>query len=194
LEDIQVKIADLGNACWVHRHFTEDIQTRQYRSPEVILGANWNETADIWSLACLMFELLTTDYLFEPHTGHDYGKDHDHLAQIIELLSFPSKSFTQKGKFCNNFFDKKGRLKKIYDFNPWPLEDVFYEKYKYSSSMSKRLADFMLPMLDYSPGSRARAKDCLNSQFLKDFERDQQSSNNDNGNATTNGGGSSRHA
>jgi hypothetical protein len=30
--DLTVKIADLGNACWVHHHFTEDIQTRQYRS------------------------------------------------------------------------------------------------------------------------------------------------------------------
>ncbi len=29
--DLTVKIADLGNACWVHHHFTEDIQTRQYR-------------------------------------------------------------------------------------------------------------------------------------------------------------------
>ena len=33
--DLTVKIADLGNACWVHHHFTEEIQTRQYRSLEV---------------------------------------------------------------------------------------------------------------------------------------------------------------
>ena len=36
--DLKVKIADLGNACWVHHHFTEDIQTRQYRSLEVLIG------------------------------------------------------------------------------------------------------------------------------------------------------------
>jgi serine/threonine-protein kinase SRPK3 len=29
------KIVDFGNACWTHKHFTSDIQTRQYRSPEV---------------------------------------------------------------------------------------------------------------------------------------------------------------
>ena len=29
--DLRVKIADLGNACWDHHHFTDDIQTRQYR-------------------------------------------------------------------------------------------------------------------------------------------------------------------
>jgi serine/threonine protein kinase len=32
----QAKLVDFGNACWVDRHFTEDIQTRQYRSPEVL--------------------------------------------------------------------------------------------------------------------------------------------------------------
>jgi hypothetical protein len=31
----QAKLVDFGNACWTERHFTEDIQTRQYRSPEV---------------------------------------------------------------------------------------------------------------------------------------------------------------
>jgi hypothetical protein len=36
---IPVKIADLGNACWTHQHFTEDIQTRQYRALEVLIGA-----------------------------------------------------------------------------------------------------------------------------------------------------------
>lgn len=55
----KVKIVDYGNACWTDKHFTEDIQTRQYRAPEVILGAPYDEKADIWSLACLIFELAT---------------------------------------------------------------------------------------------------------------------------------------
>ena len=51
---VSVKIADLGNACWVHRHFTEDIQTRQYRCLEVLIGATYDTPADIWSLACMV--------------------------------------------------------------------------------------------------------------------------------------------
>lgn len=35
LASVRVLIVDLGNACWTHKHFSEDIQTRQYRSPEV---------------------------------------------------------------------------------------------------------------------------------------------------------------
>ncbi len=34
---IDCKIVDFGNACWTHKHFTDDIQTRQYRSPEVVV-------------------------------------------------------------------------------------------------------------------------------------------------------------
>ncbi len=29
------KVVDFGNACWTHKQFTSDIQTRQYRCPEV---------------------------------------------------------------------------------------------------------------------------------------------------------------
>lgn len=72
--EVEVKIADLGNACWVHKKFTEDIQTRQYRSLEVLLGAGYNTSADIWSTACMAFELATGDYLFEPHSGADYSR------------------------------------------------------------------------------------------------------------------------
>lgn len=54
LEVISVKIADLGNACWVNHHFTNDIQTRQYRSPEVILGAKWGASTDVWSMAAMV--------------------------------------------------------------------------------------------------------------------------------------------
>lgn len=55
---ISVKIADLGNACWVGHHFTNDIQTRQYRSPEVILGAKWGASTDVWSMACMVSVIL----------------------------------------------------------------------------------------------------------------------------------------
>jgi serine/threonine-protein kinase SRPK3 len=58
LEKISVKIADLGNACWVGHHFTNDIQTRQYRSPEVILGGKWGASTDVWSMAAMVRRIL----------------------------------------------------------------------------------------------------------------------------------------
>lgn len=108
MDEIEVKIADLGNACWQHNHFTGAIQTRHYRCLEVILGAEYGPSADIWSAACMAFELATGDYLFEPHEGQEYSRDDDHLAHIIELLGEIPLDITQTGKYAKNFFNKKG--------------------------------------------------------------------------------------
>jgi len=52
---ISIKIADLGNATPSKKHYTEDIQTRQYRAPEAIVGRkDWDARADIWSVACVV--------------------------------------------------------------------------------------------------------------------------------------------
>lgn len=53
-----MKIADLGNACWAKDECTHLIQTREYRSPEVILGDKWTEKTDMWSLACMVNDFL----------------------------------------------------------------------------------------------------------------------------------------
>ncbi|KAL1020810.1 hypothetical protein UPYG_G00004950 [Umbra pygmaea] len=107
---LTVKIADLGNACWVHKHFTEDIQTRQYRSLEVLIGSGYNTPADIWSTACMAFELATGDYLFEPHSGEDYSRDEDHLALIIELLGKVPRHCALSGKFSQEFFTRRDHI------------------------------------------------------------------------------------
>uniref|UniRef100_A0A4W5MRL2 non-specific serine/threonine protein kinase n=1 Tax=Hucho hucho TaxID=62062 RepID=A0A4W5MRL2_9TELE len=128
-DTLRVKIADLGNACWVHKHFTEDIQTRQYRSIEVLIGAGYSTPADIWSTACMAFELATGDYLFEPHSGEDYSRDEDHIAHIIELLGIIPRHFALSGKYSREFFNRRGELRHITKLKPWSLFDVLVEKY-----------------------------------------------------------------
>lgn len=76
----------MGNACYIDRHYSDVIQTREYRSPEVLLEGQYDESADIWSLACMIFELITGDYLFDPKKGKTFKKNDDHLALISELI------------------------------------------------------------------------------------------------------------
>lgn len=180
-EIITVKIADLGNACWVGHHFTNDIQTRQYRSPEVILGSKWGASTDVWSMACMVsrlrlgkeetparkkerkkltakvFELITGDYLFDPQSGTKYGKDDDHIAQIIELLGPFPKSMCLAGKWSQEIFNRKGELRNIHRLRHWALPDVLREKYQFSAEESMRISEFLLPMLDLPPEQRANA-------------------------------------
>ncbi|XP_068101420.1 SRSF protein kinase 1-like [Hyperolius riggenbachi] len=166
-EKIKVKVADLGNACWVHKHFTEDIQTRQYRSLEVLLGSGYNTPADIWSTACMAFELATGDYLFEPHSGEDYSRDEDHIALIIELLGQIPRKLIAAGKYSKDFFTKKGDLKHISKLKPWGLDNVLKEKYEWTEEDASAFADFLLPMLELVPKKRATAAQCLCHPWLQ---------------------------
>ena len=81
----------MGNACFVSHHFSEDIQTREYRSPEVLLGYSYGPKTDIWSLGCTVFALLTNQFLFKPKKISGISKDEDHLYRIIEVLGPMSK-------------------------------------------------------------------------------------------------------
>uniref|UniRef100_A0A6A7FQW4 non-specific serine/threonine protein kinase n=1 Tax=Hirondellea gigas TaxID=1518452 RepID=A0A6A7FQW4_9CRUS len=164
--ELQVKIADLGNACWVDHHFTEDIQTRQYRCLEVLLGAGYGTPADIWSTASMSFELATGDYLFEPHSGAEYSRDEDHLAHIIELLGEIPRYVALSGKYSREFFDKKGDLRHISKLRPWGLYEVLTEKYEWPEEEARAFADFLRPMLEFDPNKRATAADCLKHPWL----------------------------
>ncbi|XP_075766817.1 SRSF protein kinase 2 isoform X6 [Pelodiscus sinensis] len=165
-DKIRVKIADLGNACWVHKHFTEDIQTRQYRSIEVLIGAGYSTPADIWSTACMAFELATGDYLFEPHSGEDYSRDEDHIAHIIELLGNIPRHFALSGKYSREFFNRRGELRHITKLKPWSLFDVLVEKYGWPHEDAAQFTDFLIPMLEMVPEKRASAGECLRHPWL----------------------------
>lgn len=165
---IQIKIADLGNACWYDEHYTSSIQTREYRAPEVLMGAPWGCCADIWSTACLIFELITGDLLFEPNGGHSYSKDDDHIAQILELLGEMPSYLLQEGKYARKFFNSRGQLRNISKLKHWPLKSVLTEKYHYSPEESQDIADFLLPMLNLDPRKRADAGGLVNHPWLRD--------------------------
>ncbi|CAD5124939.1 DgyrCDS13183 [Dimorphilus gyrociliatus] len=166
--DIDVKIADLGNACWTYHHFTDDIQTRQYRSLEVLLGSGYDAAADIWSTACMAFELATGDYLFEPHTGDSYTRDEDHIAHIIELLGPIPKHIALSGRYSREYFNKKGDLRHISQLKPWPLFEVLTEKYEWDPQDAVNFTSFLLPMLHFDPSQRATAEQCLQHPWLNE--------------------------
>ncbi|KAL6199809.1 hypothetical protein ACLB2K_029591 [Fragaria x ananassa] len=164
--DLKCKLVDFGSACWTYKQFTSDIQTRQYRCPEVIIGDKYSTPADMWSFACVCFELATGDVLFDPHSGDKYDKDEDHLALMMELLGKIPKKIALGGRHSRDFFNRSGDLKHIRKLRFWPLNKVLMEKYNFSMQDANDMTNFLVPILDYVPEKRPTAVQCLSHPWL----------------------------
>jgi len=164
------KLADLGNACWIDKHFTDDVTTRQYRSPEVIVGYKYGPEIDIWATACMVFELITGEFLFDPKEAKNgtHSRDEDHLALMIELLGRMPECLHSRGERSKDLFVKKrGQLRNIKHLESWGLEEVLHEKYKIALEEAREIADFLLPMLALDPSRRATAELALSHSWLQ---------------------------
>ena len=127
-----------------------------------MLGIDYDTSADLWSFACMIFELITGDFLFEPRKGQNYGKTDDHLAQMMELLGPMPKNFAVSGKNFDNFFIKDEltdiyTFKKIKGLKHFPLRKLLIDKYRFKTHEAEQLADFLLQMLQWYPSDRATA-------------------------------------
>ncbi|XP_022752629.1 serine/threonine-protein kinase spk-1-like [Durio zibethinus] len=164
--DLKCKLVDFGNACWTYKQFTNDIQTRQYRCPEVILGSKYSTSADLWSFACICFELATGDVLFDPHSGENYDRDEDHLALMMELLGMMPRKIALGGRYSRDFFNRYGDLRHIRRLRFWSLNKVLMEKYDLSEQDATDMAGFLIPILDFVPEKRPTAAQCLSHPWI----------------------------
>ncbi|CAB4058041.1 DYRK2_3_4 [Lepeophtheirus salmonis] len=81
-----IKVIDFGSSCYEQQRVYTYIQSRFYRAPEVILGAKYGTPIDMWSLGCILAELLT-GYPLLPATvlsgGTTILKEGDHDVIFI---------------------------------------------------------------------------------------------------------------
>ncbi len=80
LQSPQIKVIDFGSACHERQTVYTYIQSRFYRSPEVLLGMPYNTSIDMWSLGCIAVELFLGLPLF-PGTS-----EYNQLTRIIDML------------------------------------------------------------------------------------------------------------
>ncbi|KAM9780844.1 dual specificity protein kinase CLK1-like isoform 2-T7 [Syngnathus typhle] len=75
-----VKVVDFGSAVFDHQHHPPLVSTRHYRAPEIILELGWNQSCDVWSLACVLMEYYSGHTLFPTHDSRE------HLAMMETIL------------------------------------------------------------------------------------------------------------
>ena len=136
-----------------------------------MLGLDYDVSADLWSLACMTFELITGDFLFDPRKGQNYSKTDDHLAQMIELLGPMPKNYAIGGSFFSKFFkfdEASGKyvFKNIDKLRHFPLQRLLMQKYRFKKEEADMLADFLLPILQWEPTKRPTAQTLLSHPWL----------------------------
>ena len=93
---IHCKIVDLGNSCFEGEQFTLNIQTRQYRCPETLLQMYYSFSADVWSAACVIYEMITGKYLFQPDGDTEALRDLDQLSRFEEVVGRIPKEMVEE--------------------------------------------------------------------------------------------------
>ncbi|XP_033888395.3 dual specificity tyrosine-phosphorylation-regulated kinase 4-like isoform X2 [Acipenser ruthenus] len=97
-----IKVVDFGSSCYEQQRVYTYIQSRFYRSPEVILGHTYSMAIDMWSLGCILAELYTGSPLFPGEN------EVEQMACIMEVLGLPPTEFIQTASRKRLFFDSKG--------------------------------------------------------------------------------------
>lgn len=94
----EIKVIDFGSSCFEHEKVYTYIQSRFYRSPEVILGMTYGMPIDMWSLGCILAELFTGYPIFPGEN------EQEQLACIMEVFGPPEKHLIEKSTRKKLFF------------------------------------------------------------------------------------------
>ncbi|KAJ3569389.1 hypothetical protein NP233_g5080 [Leucocoprinus birnbaumii] len=169
LEEISVRLMDFSHATPV------DNPDRSYycqpgilRAPEVTLQYPWTSTIDIWTVGCLVFELLTERYLFNQDDTGDNDYSHElHLQHIEECLGPFPLEFLKDCKDWGKYFDEKGMLlHKDSNCEPTPIEDVLRALEVMDEDKIPNTANFIRKCLTLDPKLRPSAQELLRDDWL----------------------------
>lgn len=100
LESPIIKVIDFGSACDERQTVYTYIQSRFYRSPEVLLGLPYSSAIDMWSLGCIVVELFLGLPLFPG------SSEYNQICRIVEMLGIPPTWMLEMGKQSGEFFEK----------------------------------------------------------------------------------------
>ncbi|KAL2800487.1 CMGC protein kinase [Aspergillus keveii] len=137
-------LIDFGSAVRGDEQQNHNAQPNFYRSPEVMLKADWSYPIDIWSVGVMIWDLFEDRHLF-------YGNDPDgrgyttraHLAEMIGILGTHPMDLISQGARSHEFFTEDKKDKEMF-------------------------MDFMRGMLQWRPEDRKTAKELLQDPWLND--------------------------
>ncbi|KAM3187247.1 Dual specificity tyrosine-phosphorylation-regulated kinase 1B [Hymenolepis weldensis] len=181
-----IKLVDFGSSCHVNEKVYQYIQSRFYRSPDVLLGLDYTMAIDMWSLGCILVELHTGEPLFAGQ--HEL----DQMLKIIEVLGMLPSYLIEKSRRWPLFFEREPGGNFVPNYKA-SMKDNIPINYKAPGTrklndilgvnsggpMGRRLQepghspqdyaifmDLVLLMLTYDPEKRIRPSEALAHRFF----------------------------
>ncbi|PIL26871.1 hypothetical protein GSI_11051 [Ganoderma sinense ZZ0214-1] len=145
---------------------TDLVQPDQYRAPEVILGAPWDEKVDIWTIGVMIWDMFENKNMFKPYGGPDNKRsDLYHLAHMVALLGPPPADLLQRSTMAElwRFFDAQGNW---VGATRVPDDSLEQSESRLEGADKALFLAFVRKMVRWKPEERASAKELLGDAWL----------------------------
>lgn len=169
-----VKMIDFGACMCENDTLNSYVQSRWYRAPEVMLGIVFDEKIDMWSLGCLLAEMLLGFPLF-------YGASVPKVLAAQQAVLGPLPSAVRSRipiTIARAYFSGDSSL---YEVDPPGKPSGVYGVRPMSTTLSQLLPttdqttiDFIDSLLQYDPAARPSAEQALQHPFITVNMRSQQ--------------------
>lgn len=156
----KIKIIDFGSSCFEDQKVYTYIQSRFYRSPEVILGMSYGLPIDIWSMGCILAELLTGYPLFP---GED---EQEQLSCIMEVFGPPEKHLIENSTRKKLFFDSVGKPRSVVTSKGRRRKPSTKTLSQAIKCQDEAFLDFLSKCLRWNPQSRLTPDRALEHPFI----------------------------
>lgn len=152
------------------------IQTREYRAPEILFGMDFTARTDVWSLGCMVYEMITGDFLVDPKrkTRVEKEMDVEHLAMIMQIIGPVPSRIAQLARSPNppryiaNYFNEHGQFVHADKYRHYPRRSIAAELEVFlEPAEAERAAQFIMSCFTYDPMERCHASDLLRHSWLR---------------------------
>ncbi|KAH7385979.1 hypothetical protein BKA66DRAFT_66608 [Pyrenochaeta sp. MPI-SDFR-AT-0127] len=161
----EIKVIDFGSSCFETEKVYTYIQSRFYRSPEVILGMSYGLPIDMWSLGCILAELLTGYPIFPGEN------EQEQLACIMEIFGPPEKHLIEKSSRKKLFFDSMGKPRVTVSTKGRrrrPSSKTLQQALKCDD---EAFLDFIARCLRWDPERRMKPDEAMQHEFITGVRR-----------------------
>ena len=156
----EIKVIDFGSSCFENQKVYTYIQSRFYRSPEVILGMTYGLPIDVWSLGCILAELYTGVPIFPGEN------EQEQLACIMEVFGPPEKHLIERSTRRKLFFDSLGKPRLTVSSKGRRRRPSSKSLQQVLKCDDDPFLDFLTRCMRWDPERRMRPDEAVRHEFL----------------------------